>query len=92
MNLERLPVCNKLRFVEERNNLIINTLADILSSGCAILGIEKYQTRLSHCLECKHSESNEKSLTCTRCGCNMNIKARFAASKCPLDKWDKPPE
>jgi hypothetical protein len=32
-------------------------------------------------------KSDALGLSCTKCGCNMNIKARFVASKCPEDRW-----
>lgn len=46
--------------------------------------------RLAICNKCKHFR---KSLNqCKKCGCFMQVKARIAFTKCPIDKWGRETE
>jgi len=37
---------------------------------------------------CKDCDSLDKQrIRCFECGCDMKIKTRFSASKCPKNKW-----
>ncbi len=42
--------------------------------------------RLSICEGCEEFRQNLK--TCKKCGCYMPAKTAFAATKCPLGKWE----
>jgi hypothetical protein len=70
----------------------IDAAKKIVASGGALLNAIDRQTRIEVCGRCSSSLRSGTTVKCTICGCNMNIKARFTASKCPLDKWDKPEE
>jgi hypothetical protein len=43
--------------------------------------------RLSICKGCEHFVASYK--TCKKCGCYMPAKTMFAATSCPIDKWQK---
>ena len=43
--------------------------------------------RLAICNKCKHFRKSVNQ--CKKCGCFMQIKARIAFTKCPIDKWDR---
>jgi hypothetical protein len=68
------------------------TAVDIVGSGFRLSTSNEVVGRLSVCGDCERSKVTKAKTVCTLCNCNMDIKARFAASKCPLDKWDKPQE
>lgn len=44
-----------------------------------------YFDRIKICRDCEHF--NQILTKCKECGCFLNIKARWATEKCPLDKW-----
>jgi hypothetical protein len=66
--------------------MLINTLSDILMSGCQMRTTEQVTKRLRTCRDCAHSKQETGAICCTKCGCNMNIKAQFSASKCPISE------
>ena len=43
--------------------------------------------RLAICKKCKHFRKSTNQ--CKKCGCFMQLKARIAFTKCPIDKWDR---
>lgn len=45
------------------------------------------KARLEECRGCPHSHVKLKQTICSRCGCIINVKARFIALKCPEDRW-----
>jgi len=45
-----------------------------------------YQNRLTVCFNC---DKCTKNWICTECGCNLELKAKWDVSKCPLDKWKR---
>jgi hypothetical protein len=75
----------------KEQNSFWSTSVQILKAGALMLNEHCFDTRISTCGSCVEHRRISKMTICQICGCNMNIKARFAASKCPLDKWDKPP-
>ncbi len=48
-----------------------------------LLDGESSAARLAICVECPSYTGDR----CEECGCYMNIKAHFAAMRCPLGKW-----
>jgi predicted Zn-ribbon and HTH transcriptional regulator len=70
--------------------LDLTNIADSTHNGFA--SQEAYRSREVICDSCDQKQKYLRFTFCNKCGCNMNLKARFAASKCPLDKWDKPQE
>jgi hypothetical protein len=71
---------------------MISTLADILADGGRTLDGTDLDARLSECGRCPEGRSGNMQGQAARCGCLMAVKARFAASTCPLGRWpDRPP-
>jgi hypothetical protein len=66
---------------------MLSTLSDIIKSCGQPLPIVTYEGRIAACAACGNSETAAFGLACSLCGCNMNIKARFLASKCPENRW-----
>jgi len=48
------------------------------------VGDEAKDARLAICKSCEHYTSYGQ---CMQCGCYMPMKARFAGSECPIQKW-----
>ncbi len=61
----------------------LKTAAKVVRSGFALLKQDALQARLDVCKACPLSTETASALTCGACGCDMNIKARFAATACP---------
>ncbi len=66
-----------------------NTLSDIISDGLRILDGEQYRSRLAVCGHCEKSKTDAFGISCGLCGCNMHLKAKFIASRCPANLWDQ---
>jgi len=43
-----------------------------------------YEERIAFCESCLEFRSDER---CSKCGCFMKVKAKWAEQKCPLNKW-----
>jgi len=41
--------------------------------------------RLSICFECEYFKKELNM--CKKCGCNMKLKTKLYAAKCPVNKW-----
>lgn len=61
------------------------TATKVAKSGFAMLGASDLERRLAACRACVLVVSKQGLLTCSACGCDMKIKARFAATTCPID-------
>lgn len=66
-------------------NLAVS-LKDFVSDGFKLVDKEDYEARLQICDDCEFRKGNR----CSKCGCNLKVKAKGRAFKCPEDKWDKP--
>jgi hypothetical protein len=66
---------------------MLDTLAEILKQGGLLVEPSELEERITVCDNCTHSEKGAFGTTCSICGCLMVLKARFAASECPLKKW-----
>ncbi|MFT4255329.1 MAG: hypothetical protein QM608_22945 [Caulobacter sp.] len=62
----------------------LKTAAKVARSGFAMLKPDALGVRIEACKACPLSIKTASALTCSACGCDMNIKARFAATACPL--------
>ena len=58
-----------------------------ISNGMPVVDNEEMEKRLKLCISCDRYNSDTK--TCSECGCNVEIKAKWALEYCPLKKWDK---
>ena len=54
---------------------------------------EIYKHRLKVCESCDlyidHPTLKDTPKLCQKCGCNMTLKARYAAAECPMDYFPK---
>ncbi len=41
--------------------------------------------RLETCDQCEYYQKQHDR--CQKCGCNMKLKTKLYAAKCPIDKW-----
>jgi hypothetical protein len=48
---------------------------------------EVLEARLAICDTCPEVNKNSPNWTCTKCGCNLKIKASWASQDCPIKKW-----
>lgn len=55
-----------------------------VAGGMKNVDNETYRIRLEVCAKCPHFMGG---MTCAVCGCNMNIKARWADQDCPQKRW-----
>lgn len=62
----------------------LTTSSDIVKSGFALLPKAEFESRIRACSSCTFSRREKNQLMCKKCGCNMMIKGRFSASKCPV--------
>jgi len=70
-------------------SMVVNaaaTFADFVADGLALADEPEVSRRLDECRKC-HMYDDEQ-LRCRACGCFLQGKAKIAAAKCPLDKWD----
>jgi hypothetical protein len=51
--------------------------------GFTAVSDEKFRERLAICEGCEFFKDRK----CLKCGCLMDVKARWASEKCPIDKW-----
>lgn len=61
-------------------------LASFVADGCKTVEKEEYRRRLTICSGCDRRSGGG----CKKCGCNLALKAKGRAWKCPLGKWDPP--
>ena len=69
-------------FPEMAKTLLIESCKHMLN-GCAHILIEDFKKRLEICNKCEFLKDGR----CVKCGCFMNIKARWETTKCPIGKW-----
>lgn len=62
---------------------LAESLAAFVADGLKTVSKEQYEARLKICDACDQRRDNR----CLKCGCNLSLKARGRAMKCPLDKW-----
>ena len=58
-------------------------LAQFAADGCHVISEAEYRARLEVCDTCEHRSWR----TCVKCGCNLAMKAKGRAWRCPLGKW-----
>jgi hypothetical protein len=61
------------------------TPLDLLNPATKYIDKETATARMKTCLDCPELISLTQQ--CKKCGCFMNMKTKFEASKCPLGKW-----
>lgn len=58
-----------------------------LAQGMPKVNEEQLKNRLAVCDACPEVNKSSPNWTCTKCGCNLKIKASWASQDCPLKKW-----
>jgi len=64
--------------------------SNAIQTGNVIAGKDKIEYRLGFCNGCEFyldSNGDGKKDRCSKCGCYMEIKTKFIATKCPVGKW-----
>jgi len=61
----------------------MSSAGEVITSGIKFADDKTYQARMESCQPCEFFVNKR----CMRCGCYMNIKAKFAAMHCPAGKW-----
>lgn len=62
-----------------------NIAANAIKTGQPFVDENTMKQRRSICTDCEFFLKEE--LRCGICGCYLQFKTKFAASKCPKDKW-----
>lgn len=65
---------------------LVRSLATFVADGLAFVSPAEYEERLRICDLCDRRRGN----VCSKCGCNLSLKARGRAFNCPLGKWQSP--
>lgn len=65
----------------------LSSLAGHVRKGLPVVPTEEYDRRMDICKACDFFLGG----SCTKCGCGMKIKARWAGSSCPVGKWTPGP-
>ena len=76
--------------VAQQAKNFFSSMTNFIKSGMETVGDDEYQRRLDICNGCEWFD--HEAGRCKQCGCFMRIKAKLASEKCPIDKWEKPPE
>ena len=58
-----------------------------VASGMPKVSDEQLKIRLDVCDICPEVNKDNPNWTCTKCGCNLKIKASWATQDCPIKKW-----
>lgn len=64
---------------------LATSIKDIAKSKTKFCSSEEHDERYFICTNCEFLKNGR----CTRCGCFMKIKTKFAAMKCPIGKWSR---
>lgn len=63
----------------------LTTAGKVAASGFALVKRDALRARLEACRACALAIKTKRLVTCSACGCDMGVKARFAATTCPID-------
>lgn len=58
-----------------------------VATGMPTLTEDKVKIRLDICDTCPEVNKSTPNWTCTKCGCNLKVKASWAGQDCPIKKW-----
>ena len=66
-------------------------ISEYIKKGAPNVTLDQYEERIKICSKCPHKKEGTHFSTCGVCGCNLEIKAKWATSTCP-DKPKRWPE
>ena len=72
------------QYAEDNTELDMRTVPTGIKKGI-ILDQAVLDKRWEECLGCEFLTDSNR---CTKCGCFMKVKHKFAYAKCPVGKWD----
>lgn len=78
-----LPSLKKMAF--SLTSALKDTILQAVKDGSVIVTPNILLKRMDICVTCEFFVVDKSR--CNKCGCFMNIKARLASSKCPIEKW-----
>ena len=66
-------------------------LGEYIKKGAPNVTLDQYEERLKICNTCPKKEEGTHFNKCGLCGCNIELKAKWATSECPdkPSKWPK---
>lgn len=67
----------------DRRYNLMNVIKDTISGEAQYVSEEKLKSRLAICKACPSLLAG----ACTKCGCIVQLKAKYEESSCPVDKW-----
>ena len=76
----------ELTIFEKAANLAVAVTKHV-AAGMPMVSKEVLEARLAICNTCPEVNKNSPNWTCTKCGCNLKIKASWASQDCPIKKW-----
>jgi hypothetical protein len=81
------PVINSKNpsIIEKGVNFIKSATKHIVN-GMKKVSQKEMNRRIDICKGCEFFTDGERP-SCSKCGCYMNIKARWESEHCPIDKW-----
>jgi hypothetical protein len=57
-----------------------------VAGGMKKVSQEEMDRRMDICKGCEFFTDGDRP-RCSKCGCHLNIKARWESAHCPIDKW-----
>ena len=87
MTEERDKIRERYELWRKQFKSVLQTTGDVVKEfdKSLLMKEEVRKERLSICNECEYFKK-ELSM-CKKCGCNMKLKTKLYAAKCPIDKW-----
>jgi len=84
------PKCDNKKYVDgsdflSRSKSFLGAAARHVQNGMASVSAAQKESRMSICRACEFF--NNAKVTCSRCGCYLNIKTKWASESCPEGKW-----
>ena len=81
MKIKKLP--SKFQMARNLAVDMLKNLSEVAKGNKLLLDKDEAKKRWEICKPCPFLVNTQ----CLECGCFMNIKVNFAASKCPIKKW-----
>ena len=88
-NSPQMPSLKEM--VYSLNDTAREILSNAIKNKVILATEEQAKERLDICLTCEffviQPEGSIMPARCSKCGCGMKVKSRFAAASCPIGKW-----
>lgn len=82
-----LPVTNQKKpsIIEKGVNFVKSAVKHV-ANGMKKVSKKEMNRRIDICKGCEFFTDGDRP-RCSKCGCHLNIKARWESAHCPIDKW-----